>query len=644
MGTSSAFEVDDEDNEPAAASAAIRALGSLFNLTQVFIWGDGTTTTTEISKAAFPDDAKHVRFKYHDDNDEEEDNVGNGDHDEKGIRGSSILVSSKRNAAADENATSHEDADLAQQMMDLGLPTSFCSSKKRITTTKRERRSKVLKNQTKVEKFKPEVLESSRSREEGCSFEVDEAAAFNICMGDRDTEDYQLGVGVGYGETVNSRLMDHADPKNALVGAVYEECGSSMLTEQPPSFASTECSSDGLSYETFDNSGNSGESELVRDSSCMKYIISNLSTGFIKCEPFGMEDIESHEASSSSNLAVPINDDVFTISSYLLEKTTSGGEGDIVDEIHGDADSVPSSSETVYRVYGDDSVLQDGRLQLISSAPDFVTLMESNDSIFIEVGLDADSEPVAIGRQNKARKSCSRKSKYLKKDAEFLVRCTNTSMDVNIAKYWGQRYDLFSRFDEGVQMDGEGWFSVTPERIAEHQASRCGGRVIIDAFAGVGGNAIQFARKNKYVIAIDIDPQKIEYARHNASIYGVEDRIDFITGDSFELASKFKADVVFLSPPWGGPDYSKSKTYDITMLKPHDGRYLFNTFKNVTSKIVMFLPRNVDINQLAELALSVSSPWLLEVEKNFLNGKLKSITAYFCKTFVECRRCTKGHA
>ncbi|KAL9263325.1 Trimethylguanosine synthase-like protein [Drosera capensis] len=627
MGTSSAIEVDDEDNEPAAASAAIRALGSLFKLTRVFIWDDGTTTRTEISKAAFLDDAKHVRFKYHDDDDEEEENVGNGDHGEKGTRGSSIPVSSKRNAAADENATSHEDADLAQQMMDLGLPTSFCSSKKRTTTQKRERRSKVVKNQTKLEKFKAEVLESSRSREEGCSFEVDEAAASNICMRDKDTDDYRLRKGMGYRETVNSRLMDHPDPKNALVGAVYEESGSSMVTEQPPSFAFTECSSDGLTYETFDNGGNSGEPELVQDSSCMKYIISNINSGFTKCEPFGMEDIESHEANSSSNLAVPINDDVLSISSFLLEETMSGGEGNIVDEIHGDADSVPSSSETVYRVYGDDSVQQDGRLQLISPAPDFATPMESNDSILIKVELDA-----AIGRQNKARKSRTRKSKSFKKDAEFLIRCTDTSMNASIAKYWGQRYDLFSRFDEGVQMDGEGWFSVTPERIAEHHASHCGGQVIIDAFAGVGGNAIQFARKNKHIIAIDIDPQKIEYARHNASIYGVEDRIDFITGDSFELASKFKADVVFLSPPWGGPGYSKSKPYDITMLKPHDGRYLFNTFKNITSKIVMFLPRNVDINQLAELALSVSSPWLLEVEKNFLNGKLKAITAYFCKT------------
>lgn len=59
------------------------------------------------------------------------------------------------------------------------------------------------------------------------------------------------------------------------------------------------------------------------------------------------------------------------------------------------------------------------------------------------------------------------------------------------------------------------------------------------------------------VISIDIDPAKIELARHNAAVYGVENRIEFIVGDFFQLAPTLKADVVFLSPPWGGPNYSK---------------------------------------------------------------------------------------
>lgn len=57
------------------------------------------------------------------------------------------------------------------------------------------------------------------------------------------------------------------------------------------------------------------------------------------------------------------------------------------------------------------------------------------------------------------------------------------------------------------------------------------------------------------MIAIDIDPDKIEMARHNAAIYGVADRIEFIVGDFLQLSETLRADVVFLSPPWGGPSY-----------------------------------------------------------------------------------------
>ncbi|KAK1433484.1 hypothetical protein QVD17_10394 [Tagetes erecta] len=199
-----------------------------------------------------------------------------------------------------------------------------------------------------------------------------------------------------------------------------------------------------------------------------------------------------------------------------------------------------------------------------------------------------------------------------------------------ISKYWCQRYILFSKYDDGIQMDEEGWFSATPECIANHHAFRCGSGIIVDCFTGVGGNAIRFAPKSTHIIAIDIDPKKIEYAQHNAAIYGVTDLIEFITGDCFILAQKLKADVIFLSPPWGGPEYVKARNFDInTMLKPHDGQFLFNVAKDVAPRIVMFLPRNVDVDQLAELSLSANPPWTLEVEKNFVNGKLKAITAYF---------------
>ncbi|KAM6103015.1 trimethylguanosine synthase isoform 2-T2 [Theristicus caerulescens] len=144
---------------------------------------------------------------------------------------------------------------------------------------------------------------------------------------------------------------------------------------------------------------------------------------------------------------------------------------------------------------------------------------------------------------------------------------TEIAADPELVKYWAQRYRLFSRFDEGIKLDREGWFSVTPEKIAEHIAIRVSQSfncdIIVDAFCGVGGNAIQFALTSKRVIAIDIDPEKLSLARHNAEVYGVADQIEFICGDFMVLAADLQADVVFLSPPWGGPDYATAEIFDL---------------------------------------------------------------------------------
>ncbi|KAK1879371.1 Trimethylguanosine synthase [Dissostichus eleginoides] len=170
-----------------------------------------------------------------------------------------------------------------------------------------------------------------------------------------------------------------------------------------------------------------------------------------------------------------------------------------------------------------------------------------------------------------------------------------------LAKYWAQRYRLFSRFDEGIRLDREGWFSVTPERIAEHIALRVehsfpDSQLIIDAF----------------FLAIDIDPVRLDLARHNAVVYNVADRIDFVQGDFLELAPRLLGDVVFLSPPWGGPDYLTAE--------------IFRLAKLISDNIVYFLPRNADMDQIASLA---GAGGKVEVEQNILNNKLKTLTAYF---------------
>lgn len=117
----------------------------------------------------------------------------------------------------------------------------------------------------------------------------------------------------------------------------------------------------------------------------------------------------------------------------------------------------------------------------------------------------------------------------------IIVDSRITRLSPEVRKYYRYRYHLFSRWDQGIQFDETGLFSVTPESLALHTAVRCACDVAIDAFAGIGGNAIQLARTCNHVIAIDLDQQRLRYLQHNSRIYGVQDKIDCICGNSLTL-------------------------------------------------------------------------------------------------------------
>lgn len=83
--------------------------------------------------------------------------------------------------------------------------------------------------------------------------------------------------------------------------------------------------------------------------------------------------------------------------------------------------------------------------------------------------------------------------------------------------------------------------------------------ILIDAFAGAGGNSIAFALSGRFerIFAIERDPEVLKCAKHNAEIYGVKNKIWFVKGDCFEVIPKQykklgKDAVIFASPPWGG--------------------------------------------------------------------------------------------
>ncbi len=171
--------------------------------------------------------------------------------------------------------------------------------------------------------------------------------------------------------------------------------------------------------------------------------------------------------------------------------------------------------------------------------------------------------------------------------------------------YWDKRYKLFSKFDEGIQLDEEGLYSAMPETTGLEQAKHIVGSVIYDAFAGVGGTSIAYARAGKQVIATDINAKRLAMAEHNAQIYGVSNNIDFICADFFKMASHVEAHTVVLDPPWGGPAYKSKNVFhkenlvaQSTILDNPDGHAILNLALRYFSEVVLRVPLNFDLSEL----------------------------------------------
>lgn len=132
---------------------------------------------------------------------------------------------------------------------------------------------------------------------------------------------------------------------------------------------------------------------------------------------------------------------------------------------------------------------------------------------------------------------------------------------LNEARRLRDRSEGFSR--DGVVLDDAMRLGLTPERLALRLGERAKrfleqrdaeSLTVVDACCGAGGNAIGFARSGLRVVAIELDPERLAAARHNAKLYGVSDRIRFVAGDARKLIAAHPEPLWFVDVPWADRD------------------------------------------------------------------------------------------
>jgi SAM-dependent methyltransferase len=172
------------------------------------------------------------------------------------------------------------------------------------------------------------------------------------------------------------------------------------------------------------------------------------------------------------------------------------------------------------------------------------------------------------------------------------------------------------KFTKPIVSNKEGLQLATPEVVAEYIAKRLKTNIITDLGCGIGGQVIFFARECGKVYAVDKDPEKLEYAKENCRLYGV-DNVEFILGDALSDEVKEKvsdSDIIFSDP--ARPLSENKRTLET--LKPPITE-IIRIYSDIIPDLAFHAPPQMPPERLK-----------LDCEREYLslNGQLNRLTLY----------------
>jgi len=172
------------------------------------------------------------------------------------------------------------------------------------------------------------------------------------------------------------------------------------------------------------------------------------------------------------------------------------------------------------------------------------------------------------------------------------------------------------KFTKPIASNKEGLQLATPEIVAKYIAKRLKTDMIADLGCGIGGQVIFFARECRKVYAVDNDPEKLQFAKENCRLYGV-DNVEFILGDALspEVREKVSdADIIFSDP--ARPLSEKERTLET--LKPPITE-IIRIYSDIIPDLAFHAPPQMPPQRI-----------VLDCEREYLslNGQLNRLTLY----------------
>ena len=173
------------------------------------------------------------------------------------------------------------------------------------------------------------------------------------------------------------------------------------------------------------------------------------------------------------------------------------------------------------------------------------------------------------------------------------------------------------QFEKPLHGDKESLRFATPEPIARYRADRLRCKTLADISCGIGGQTVFFAQQCEFVYAVEIDPKKIEYAKQNCEMYGLEN-VKFICGDALDpkVIEQIPAVDVVFSDPFRP---AEEKERQVSCLEPGIPNVI-SAYGDKTKNFAFEAPPQMPPERI---------PFNCEKEYISLDGQLNRLTLYF---------------
>ena len=151
----------------------------------------------------------------------------------------------------------------------------------------------------------------------------------------------------------------------------------------------------------------------------------------------------------------------------------------------------------------------------------------------------------------------------------------------------------------------EGLYSVTKRIDGERLIAFLNGMIpdirkqtITDATACVGGDTLLFSLHFKKVESIEWKRHNMAALQNNVEVFGAGNVV-LHEGDATRVFN-WKTDVLYVDPPWGGPDYRKLQNLELFIGSYRLDKWIEEILKRTErpKTVVLKLPRNYNFARL----------------------------------------------